>query len=312
MLSDWFGPLPSGSIIVNGMRWQGSDRVSSRPGDVTVPLRWLSPVRDQSMERALIAALAAQYWQGESPAKSFQDALNSYVATRATHHILEGSNFAAPRFFGGHVSFPLRSLLLSPPVADPRPRVWTFDEATGEELSRNLRAMQTLERLVGWPTLLQSIAAIRAAGPSHWTMAALGETLSTVTGADLLPVVQQCFSDDLGYSLDGMESRSVDGMMQTTLTISGKGPRWPTPLEIRFADGAIFRDAFDASAPLIYTSKAPAVAASIDPDAMLLVDRTRENNSIVRDAPTSPLGVRLALHWLAWLQNAMLSYTAVV
>jgi hypothetical protein len=32
----------------------------------------------------------------------------------------------------------------------------------------------------------------------------------------------------------------------------------------------------------------------------------------VRDAPSSPLGVRLALNWMAWLQNAMLSYTALL
>ena len=63
---------------------------------------------------------------------------------------------------------------------------------------------------------------------------------------------------------------------------------------------------------LIYSARAAAVAATIDPDAMLLLDEDRDNNTIVRHKPVSRLGIRLALHWLAWLQNAMLSYTALV
>ena len=60
------------------------------------------------------------------------------------------------------------------------------------------------------------------------------------------------------------------------------------------------------------SAKTAAVSAIADDEAMLLLDVNRDNNAIVRDAPTLKLGVRLALHWLAWLQNAMLSYTAVL
>jgi len=45
---------------------------------------------------------------------------------------------------------------------------------------------------------------------------------------------------------------------------------------------------------------------------MLLLDVDRANNAIVHDTRTSPLGIRLALNWMAWLQNAMLSYTALL
>ena len=54
------------------------------------------------------------------------------------------------------------------------------------------------------------------------------------------------------------------------------------------------------------------MSAAIDPDVMLLLDVNRANNGIVHDARTAPLGVRLALNWMAWLQNAMLSYTALL
>jgi hypothetical protein len=84
---------------------------------------------------------------------------------------------------------------------------------------------------------------------------------------------------------------------------------------VRFADGTEVYDRFDAAAPsvtLTYAARTRAVSAIVDDEAMLLLDVNRDNNAIVRDAPTLQLGVRLALHWLGWLQNAMLSYTALL
>ena len=320
LLDEWFGALPSKALAVTATRWQGVDQASARPGEVSVPVRWLAPVRDQAMERALISGVVQQYWLDESPSKPFQDAVVAYLSVRAIHHILEGSNFEAPRFFGGHVSFPLRSMLLSPPVGDPRPRVWIFgDEQPRPEQSTRLRALQTIERVIGWPTLLQAISSMRAAGPSQWTISALGERTSAITGIDLRALVQECFSKDVDYSLTGLDSRAVSGgMSETTLVIADRGAFAASiPVLVRFADGATFRDTFNGGATsgaltLVYTAKSPAVSASIDPETMLLLDTNRENNTIVHGAPTSRLGVRLALHWLGWLQNAMLSYTAVL
>jgi hypothetical protein len=62
----------------------------------------------------------------------------------------------------------------------------------------------------------------------------------------------------------------------------------------------------------VYSTRSAAVSATIDPDMMLLLDVNRGNNAIVHDAPMVPIGFRLALHWMAWLQNAMLSYTALL
>jgi hypothetical protein len=53
-------------------------------------------------------------------------------------------------------------------------------------------------------------------------------------------------------------------------------------------------------------------SATVDPDLMLLLDVNRGNNAIVRDAPLAPLGIRLALNWMTWLQNTVLSYTAIL
>lgn len=332
LLRDWFGPLDSSAVTIEGVPWRPDTVATSRPGSATVPLRWFAPVRDQSNERALIGALAAQYWLGESRSRTFQDALAIYTAARAIHHQLEGSNFDAPRFFGGHISFPLRSLLLSPPVGDPRPRVWRFDELHANydvELSHDVRALQTIERYVGWPTMLETLSALRAAGIAQLSPVAFGERLSEIRGTDLRVLVNECFRADatFDYAVASLASvAGASGLIETTVTVVRPGTgrlilredrdgEPSVPVVVRFADGSEYRDVFDGGLPvttLVYSARTPAVSAFVDADAMLLLDVNRENNAMVQNPPTSKVGIRLALHWLAWLQNAMLTYTALV
>lgn len=331
MMSEWFGPLATSSLTVAGVPW-GSGVTIARPSVVTTPLHWLVPVRDQSTERALIAAIVRLYWPlGDSPSL-FQETLTVYTGTRAIHHLLEGSNFETPRFFGGFVPFPLRSVLLSPPVGNPRPRVRDFDELAptpdrANAVGRGVKALQTIERYVGWPTLLEALSRVRES--VRHDAEGLAAALSEVRGTDLRPLVAECLRADavFDYSLDGLQSApGAAGLVETTVTIGRRGSaRFATGeaggrdatmrLLVRFADGKEARDYFDgaaASTTLVYSSGAAAIAAAVDPDAMLLLDVNRDNNAIVHGAPTSRLGVRLALNWMAWLQNAMLSYTALI
>jgi hypothetical protein len=328
MLVDWFGPLPSSSLTVAGIGWRDVPEVV--PGRVAVRLRWLTPARDQATERELIAGIVRQYFPAGEPRDAFARALHAYVAARASHHQLEGSNFATLRFFGGSVPFSLRSVLLSPPVADPRPRAFGFDdpEPADPDLVRGVRAFQTVERLVGWPTMLQALSTMRATAGLNADAAALAAALSEARGTDLRTLVPECFRSDavFDYAVADLQSRPAAGLVETTLTIARRGTGVFTtggaaggrnlsmPLRVRFADGTEVRDFFDGAAQstaLVYTAKSAAVSATIDPDVILLLDLNRANNAIVRDAGTVPLGIRLALNWMAWLQNAMLSYTAL-
>lgn len=335
MLSAWFGPLASGSLTVAGVPWRDAIAGDARPGLVSAPLRWLSPVRDRSTERALVSALVRQYWSRavtQDPAASFEEAVILYIAARAVHQLLEVSNFQTTRFFGGVVPWPLRWVLLSPPAADPRPRVWKFDElqpAVDDDVRRAVKALQTLERYVGWPTLLEAISRMRLA-VERYDAAALITALSDVRGTNMRPLVMECLRADavFDYSLEGLTSMpGAAGLTETTVTITRRGNgRFAVhheggdsdrtmPVLVRFADGTEVRDVFDGAAPsvtLVYSTKAAAVSAAIDPEVMLLLDVNRQNNAIVRDAPLAPLGLRLALHWMAWLQNAMLTYTSLV
>ena len=327
LLSEWFGPPPSPLIVV-GLPWQGG-AASVEPGIVTTRLRWLAPVRDQSSERELIAAIARQYWLRQSAPAPFDEALAVFTANRAIHQLLEGSNFDAPRFLGGHVPFPLRSLLLSPQVADPRPRVVLAEAGSRDPgVRRSVTALQTLERYVGWPTMMNALARMRELDGRD--AAALGVALSEVRGTNLQALVAECWRENatFDYAVESLSSATAaGGRVETTVTIARRGSgrfaadigaddrEAAMPIEVTFADGTVFRDFFDGDAPsstLVYTANTAAVRATVDPGNMLLLDVDRGNNTIVRDAAALPLATRLALNWLTWLQNAMLSYTALI
>lgn len=332
ILQDWFGPLPATSLTVAGVPWRAPLEAQAM-GTVNVPIRWLAPVRDQSLERSVIGAIVRQYWHARASASpAFTESLVIYTGTRAVHHLLEGSNFAAPRFFGGVVPFPLRSLLLSPPVNDPRPRVVGFEELESPGAPGYLpgvRALQSLERYVGWPTMLDALSRLRSRDDSRWDAAALGQILSDVRGSDLRFLSSECFRSDavFDYALADLRTRVLPtGQVETTVTIARRGTgrfalerdgvdhETTLPVAVRFADGHEVREAIDGGAPsttLVFTAPVPGVHAAVDPDVMLVLDVDRENNARTSESRLSKLGVRLALHWLAWLQNTMLSYSAL-
>jgi hypothetical protein len=141
-------------------------------------------------------------------------------------------------------------------------------------------------------------------------------------------LVTECFRGDavFDYAIDGVQARTAGSQVESTISIVRKGnarfalsddesERDATiPVRVRFADGREVRDMIDGAAPSVtlqYTAAVPVVGATVDPDMMLVLDTNRDNNTFVRDRATSMLGVRLAFHWLAWLQNAMLSYSTL-
>jgi hypothetical protein len=329
LLTEWLGPSRFTTITVKGMASTPPSMATAQPGVVFVPVRWLLFERDRSLERDVITGLTRQYWLHNAPPTPFERAVVLYTAARAIHHLLEGSNFGVVRFFGGLIPFPLRSVLLSPPVADPRPRAWPFDHApTAAEVLRIVRGLQTMERYVGWPAMAQALATMRAGGGAL-DANGFGATLSTVRGSDVTALVRECFRSDavFDYAIANVRSTSsADGLFETSLTlvrqgssifeVGGDGDRERSmPVLVRFAEGTELRDWFDGAASsttLVYTAKSPVVSAAIDPELMLLLDVNRANNTFSTASPIRPLGIRLALSWMAWLQHTMLSYTALV
>lgn len=335
--NEWFGAFPHASLTVIDLPWNADQAGATEPGVVATRTRWLAPARDLTAERALIAGIGRQYWTGPGTAPSFQEALALYSGTRGIHETLEGRNLATERYFGGFVPFVSRSIMWSPSPRQGRPRMRQFAEVgapASEEVQRAALALHTLERYLGWPAFQPALAELyERRAESGLTPQALADVLGRQRGVDLRWFFAEAFRPGarFDYAVEGLSSeasatdparfrtvvavrRLGDGVFAGTSATGDGVINGSLPVQVRFADGAEIVDYWDgreSSASLVYESRARAVSATIDPDLMLLLDVDRRNNSRSLQPADNPLGMRLVLHWVAWLQDVMLSSTAL-
>ncbi|MEO8682354.1 MAG: hypothetical protein ABI665_25120, partial [Vicinamibacterales bacterium] len=281
----------------------------------------------------------------------FQEGLTLYSGTRAVHEALEGRNFETRRYFGGFIPFIIRPMVLSPNPTDPRPRLREFSEldtpamapwrfasaAPGGPAQRTALALHSFERYLGWPAFQQTLSEFHerfAAGsmtPADFTAVA-----SAQRGRDLAWFFSQAlrFDATFDYAIESFTSEPSSpgsATFETVVSLRRIGdavfagttePRAGTfatgrslPVLVSFADGTEIRDWWDgrdAQLRLTYTSASRAVLASVDPEAVLLLDVNRSNNTRTLQPSRSITGTRLALNWLVWLQDAMLTFTALL
>jgi hypothetical protein len=280
----------------------------------------------------------------------FDEALALYTGVRAVHEALENNDAATVRFFGSHIPVVIRPVQWSPNRADPRPRVRHFAEidlppvaawrmSSAEEEDRAQRgalALHSLERYVGWPAMQEALSTYRERASATGGSAELfGAVVSEQRGRDLSWFFAEAFRANarFDYAVDDFTSEpSPDGsdQYQTTVAVrrlgdaifagtseapaGGFASRRGLTVAVNFEDGSVaedFWDGRDGERRLEYMSRSRAVSASLDPRAVLLLDDDRTNNTRVLGRRFRPIGARLALHWMVWLQDLMLSYTAL-
>jgi hypothetical protein len=350
-LSTWLGPLPGNRLTIVDVPAQAHLAGAAYPGIAITSSRLLATRREFAAERALTVAIARQYalafTKEPQPDSWFAEGLAGYFATRAVHESFEGRYYLTVRYFGGYVPHSIRAIVMSPNPLDPRPRVARLPDvvepadapwrlARGADLDRANRltmAMHTLERFIGWPALQATLRAFveRTAGRTP-ALQDLTAVLSEQRGADMTWFFDQAMRVDgrIDYAVGNLASvQSASAGWETTVDVRRLGeatfdgttlPRAAAtarslPVMIRFADGSEITewiDGRDREWRFEYSSASPAVLASVDPNAILLIDADRTNNTRTLHPPLHIVGLRLAFNWLAWLQDAMLTCTAVV
>lgn len=343
LFGEWLGPYPLDRLTVIDAPWRSRLADVGYPGVAMVQTRWIAPANDLGLERGLIGEIARQYWplsRSNDARGSLNEAVVLYSATRAIHTDLEGRHFATQRFFGGFVPFVTRSIAWSPRAADPKPRLRRFPELesprppSGEAL-RALLAIHTLERYVGWPALQQALLAFRErAVTTGGDPAALIGLLGEQQGRDLSWFLQEAFREDarFDYAVGAFASDALPGSSGFTTQVelrrlgdavfagtsrprvAGLDKARSLPVTVTFADGTSIDewwDGRDAELTVRYVSKSRATRAAVDPAAMLLLDADRSNNTRSIDPRPDSVGARLSLHWLVWLQDLMLTCTAL-
>jgi hypothetical protein len=338
-LEAWLGAFPSDSLNVIDEPWQKGTAGASYPGVVVTSTRWLQTPHDPAAERRLFAALARQYtFSFSSPGDAhapFEEGLALYLGTRLIHDQLHNRNFETPRFFGGFIPYSVRPLFNSIKPEDPRPPLehladveqpyeapWrAASAAPGAPARRIAAALQTFERLVGWPTFQQVLEQfVSRFGGRAATAADLAAVASELTGQDLSRFFDQGTLDEaFDYAIVEFGSVANGSGFTTTVAVRRTGGGPPVAIDValllRFADGTEATErvnARDVEQTFVYRSATRAVLASVDPGALLVIDRNRENNTRGDTNWTNRIGLRLALNWLTWLQDAMLAYTAML
>ena len=349
-LTAWLGSLPAARLTIVDVPAHAGLAGAAYPGIAITSSRLFTTRREFAAERALTVAIARQYalaFSGVPQQESwFAEGLAAYLATRAVHETFEGRYYLTLRYFGGYVPHSLRAVVMSPNPLDPRPRVSELREvyeppdapwrlARGADRDRAHRltlALHTLERFIGWPALQSALSAFadryRGRTPALEDFAAL---ISEQRGTDLSWFFTQSMRMDarFDYAVAGFATTAVESGWQTTVDVRRLGdatfdgtslPRAVTaarslPVVVRFADGSEIEewiDGRDREWQFQYSSASPATLASVDPNAVLLLDADRTNNTRTVNPPSHEVGLRLAFNWFSWLQDAMLACTAVL
>lgn len=343
-LGAWHGPLTQSALTIVDVPWNSPFSAASFPGVLVTTMSAL-PVRgDRALVRAVYGAVARQYWQVPATAararQTLGEGIAAYVAVRGIHEELARGHDASLRLAGGFLSYPLRRLPWSLPATDPRPPVHHFAEvaagAPEAEAQRVALALWTLDRYLGWPALQQALEVLQSrwhtgdAGPAD-----LAAILSEQRGTDMRWFVDAALGAERRFdygiaSFTSVASVTTPGEYETRLSVQRFGdgvfagtaePQGPLQaarslkVQTRFADGTVIDDWWDgrdASMELAYASPSPAVLASVDPDAMLMLDGRRANNTRALEARITGAGVRLIASWLLWLQDVMLWSSALL
>lgn len=203
--------------------------------------------------------------------------------------------------------------------------------------TRPVRALMTIERYLGWPTLELAIADVRtrfAGRPA--SSSDLLRVTSSHAGRDLSwmePLFDAATIYD--YAIDRVDARTSGGRYESNVTVKRVGngvfSGTSTPrtgafesgrgvvVQVTFADGHTITETWDGrdtERHFRYESAAPVTSAVVDPDGILVVDETRANNVWTAEhaaprAGIDPAAVAWSTRWAVWLQDRLLLWSAL-
>jgi hypothetical protein len=260
-------------------------------------------------------------------------------------NLLPGYAMYEGRYFGGFVPWFVRIRLLPERDGDPlpayraQPRVDVAAPATaGEERSltaKTVLILATLERWLSRPAfdgvLAQFVRDSRGGQP---TIDGFIRVASATAGQDLTWLLGPTLggSATFDYAVAGLRSvAGADGLFDTTVVVERRGdgvfagasaPRQGpfesgrgVMIEVMFDDGERAVDAWDGRdirKEFVYRSRSRAASATVDPEARILLDVNRTNNSSTVAPHAASAATRWALRWMVWLEHALLTYAAMV
>jgi Peptidase family M1 domain len=223
--------------------------------------------------------------------------------------------------------------------SDPTFRYWPGTHAH-ISYSKTALWLNTLERYLGWDTLQRILSTyferwkFRHPRPEDFFA-----VVNEVSGRDLTWFFDQVYRSSnvfdyavkrvdsgplttRGFSLDGdanppqFRETTAPGKFRTTVVVTRLGEAvFPVDVLVTFENGEQVReqwDGVDRWRAFTYERGARARAAQVDPERVLLLDENYTNNSFTRAPRTAEAATKWSLKWMIWLQDVMLTWSALV
>lgn len=296
-------------------------------GPITTEVRLETAVETQptfALESRVVAAVARWWWRDtlHPEAGDLAHGLAAYLSGIVVEDLVDVEHRARARgieaapLFGGALRWSFRGLRFSRAVP----------LGPGPAVERVELALLTLERHLGWTMMERGLAAAarRLLGTEARAVDVV-EALGDASGRDLSWFSHEVFSagQQFDYAVESLSDERVTVVRHGGGVFSGTSRR-PLGhfdagdamiLEVRFADGQRLRERWDGrdrERVFEYAAPAPIVAAVVDPDHVLVLDRHRRNNVMRGPAESRVPLVRWMARWTAWLQSALLTAGAVL
>jgi hypothetical protein len=326
-------------------QWLGP--LTRKPIATTAPnLPWRSPHPFMEVEAHVAYAIALRYLgRGDSGDTTVARSLSWYLQSRVVERLFNvqfgalAHSTDGARFFGGYIPWAQPSLRLSRWTAGlALDGVHRLPPSVDAETQRGALAFGSLERYLGWPALqgaLQTLATTATDAPL--TLDRVTDVVSAASGQDLRWFFDQAFDPAVTFDYAIESLRTSPGSCagtscyrsEVTATRNGTGQftgssRPPVgeyesgqamTLRVIFEDGQESTARWDGRATrriFAFESLAPAAAVRLDPKGVLLLEAT-PLDYVHASSPRSNMPVaKWVARWLVWLQDAMLTGSALL
>jgi hypothetical protein len=337
---EWFGAYPYGHITIVDPAYQSGANGMEYPTLFTARSNWLAPEHSNDPEDVIVHEAGHQFFYGIVGNNEFEDAwMDEGINTYAEARVMDAwyPTYRQERYFGDFVPFVFKDIRLT--------REWDWnrfagyrrtpklDEQStpsyryypgGNVTSYNKTALwlNTMERWLGWPVMQRTLSAYFARWQfRHPKPDDFFRIASDAAGRDLGPYFDQVYrgSDVFDYGIDELRSEREADRYRTTVVVRRYGEAiFPIDVRVTFAGGRRVMEHWDGKDRWhLYTYESPerAVTAEADPEHILLLDVNLTNNSraltpMDRWAPKA--ATKWSLKWMVWLQDCLLSWSALV
>jgi hypothetical protein len=297
-------------------RWLGpAPPSSSQP--VTVNPMWPAAPAAMDVESAVAFELARRWWA--QPPTPLMDGASQYLQSRAVAVLFDhafgraGHHAQSIALFGGTYTRVFSTLVFDGPAAG-----LDREHLATSRVARAAHAFASLERIVGEPRLVGALRSVIERKPAtddeivRYVNESLGQDLTWLFAA-----VEP--SRPMNYSIASVHSEPCgpSPCNRVRVDVRHDGASSFRLLDVRAdyaANGAAVTRWDGSSQARSFVFEAPSAPASIrvDPDSRNLLDDNLLDHGRVIDGTSNVPVLKWMSRWLVWLQDAMLTYSAVV